>query len=134
MELKGHKKNVWDIQFSPVEKQLVSVSGDMLVKVWDLNEKGKCLATLQGHQDQLVKVQWLNMGLQLASASVDGVVKIWNIKRQLCVNTFEMHQDKIWTIDLFEKIEKIETEEEEEQFKSTLHIVTGGCDSTIKVW
>lgn len=63
MELKGHRKNVWDIQFSPVEKQLVSVSGDMLVKVWDLNEKGKCLATLQGHQDQLVKVQWLNMGL-----------------------------------------------------------------------
>lgn len=74
------------------------------------------------------------MGLQLASASVDGVVKIWNIKRQMCVNTFEMHADKIWTIDLFEKIEKIETEEEEIQFNSTLHIVTGGCDSTVKVW
>ena len=74
------------------------------------------------------------MGLQLASASVDGVVKIWNIKRQQCVNTFEMHNDKIWTIDLYEKVEKIETEDEEQQFNSTLHIVTGGCDSTVKVW
>ena len=45
-----------------------------------------------------------------------------------------MHNDKIWTIDLFEKVEKIESEDEETQFSSTLHIVTGGGDSTIKVW
>jgi len=75
------------------------------------------------------------MGLQLASASVDGVVKIWNIKRQQCVNTFEMHDDKIWTMDLFEQIEKIEDNQfGEDQFKSTIHLVTGGCDSTIKIW
>lgn len=74
------------------------------------------------------------MGLQIASASVDGVVKIWNVKRQQCVNTFEMHNDKIWTIDLFEKIEKVLTDDDEIQYDSTLHIVTGGCDSTVKVW
>lgn len=73
------------------------------------------------------------MGLQLASASVDGVVKLWNLKKQNCVNTFEMHGDKIWTMDLIERIEKIESSEES-QFKSTIHLVTGGCDSTIKLW
>ena len=52
------------------------------------------------------------MCLQLASASVDGVVKLWNLKKQNCVNTFEMHGDKIWTMDLIERIEKIESSEE----------------------
>lgn len=75
------------------------------------------------------------MGLQLASASVDGVVKLWNLKKQNCVNTFEMHGDKIWTMDLIERIEKIESSQNEEpSFKSTIHLVTGGCDSTIKLW
>ena len=98
------------------------------------------MATLQGHQDQLVKVQWLNMGLQLASASIDGVVKIWNVKKQQCVNTYEMHQDKIWTMDLYEKIEKVENdddymeEDDEAAYKSTIHLLTGGCDATIKLW
>ena len=143
MQLNGHKKNVWDIQFSPFDKQLVSVSGDKLIKVWNLNKDqsgNQCVATLQGHQDQLVKVQWLNMGLQLASASIDGVVKIWNVKKQQCVSTIEMHQDKIWTIDLYEKIEKVSNdeddmeEEDEVAYKSTIHLLTGGCDSTIKLW
>ena len=26
------------------------------------------------------------------------------------MNTFEMHKDKIWTMDLYEKIEKIDNE------------------------
>jgi WD40 repeat protein len=37
MQLNGHKKNVWDVQFSPVEKQIVSVGGDNLIKIWNLN-------------------------------------------------------------------------------------------------
>ena len=41
-----------------------------------------------------------------------GVVKLWNLKKQNCVNTFEMHGDKIWTMDLIERIEKIESSEE----------------------
>ena len=43
-ELKGHKRGVWDIQFSQAEKQLVSASGDHLIKVWDLNNSS-CIAT-----------------------------------------------------------------------------------------
>mmetsp|Transcript_4577 Transcript_4577/g.6941 ORF Transcript_4577/g.6941 Transcript_4577/m.6941 type:complete len:299 (+) Transcript_4577:1864-2760(+) len=141
-QLKGHKKNIWDLQFSPSDKQLVTVSGDNFIKVWDLHdiesgvEKQRCIATLQGHQDQLVKALWINMGMQIASASVDGVVKIWNMKKKQCVNTFEMHEDKIWTLDIFEHIEQIEAEEEDEEptFKSTIRLLTGGCDSTIKIW
>lgn len=46
MTLKGHKAGIWDVAFSGAEKQLVSVSGDKLVKVWDLNgDLGSCIAT-----------------------------------------------------------------------------------------
>ena len=66
MQLSGHQKGIWDMQFSPAERQLVSVSGDKLLKVWNIapEETGnRCIATLQGHQEQLVKVNWINMGL-----------------------------------------------------------------------
>lgn len=66
------------------------------------------MATLQGHQAALVKLNWLNMGLQICSASVDGVVKIWNIKKQMCQNTFEMHDEKIWALDFCEHIQSFE--------------------------
>ena len=82
MEIRGHLKGVWDVEFSPTDKTLASVSGDKLVKVWNISgEKAECIATFQGHLDQLVKVKWLNRGLQLASAGVDGNLKIWNIKK-----------------------------------------------------
>lgn len=115
--LVGHKKGVWDCAFSPVDKLLVSASGDKTVKVWNL-ASGSCLATLQGHLTSLVKVAWLNAGLQLVSASVDGVAKVWNLKKQACVNTIQMHDEKIWGIDV----------------ANDKYILSGGGDSTLKLW
>ena len=52
MEIKGHMKGVWDIEFSPADKAIATVSGDKLVKVWNIGgEKATCMATLQGHTD-----------------------------------------------------------------------------------
>jgi WD40 repeat protein len=66
---------------------------------------------------------WLNAGLQIATAAVDGVVKLWNVKKQQCVNTLELHNDKIWAMDLYETIEKIEDDENDQtndKYKSTI--------------
>ena len=69
------------------------------------------------------------MGLQICSASVDGVVKIWNIKKQMCQNTFEMHDEKIWALDFCEHIQEFEGQ----QFTS-LKLITGSSDSKVKIW
>lgn len=96
---------------------MVSASGDKTVKVWNITN-GACIATLSGHQSSLVKVSWINLGLQIVSASVDGIVKIWNLKKQACVNTIQMHEEKIWGLDA----------------SSDKYILTGGGDSTLKLW
>jgi len=115
----------------------------MLVKVWNIQDvaekpssanKASCIATLQGHQDQLVKVHWLNMGLQVVTASADGIVKIWNVKKQQCVSTIQMHEDKVWALDVHEKVEKTENSDGEAIVKTTIHMITGGADSTVKLW
>ena len=47
----------------------------------------------------------------------------------------------MWAMDLHEKIEKVEDGEEDEEdeaqgprFHSTIHMMTGGADSYVKIW
>lgn len=67
--------------------------------------------------------------MQIASASVDGVVKIWNIKKQVCQNTFEMHDEKIWALDFCEHLQTYNGD----SFLS-LKLITGSSDSKVKIW
>ena len=114
--LKGHKRSVWDLAFSPYERILASASGDKTIKLWSVSN-GQCLNTLEGHVNSTVKVIWIKNGLQLFSASSDGTWKIWNIKKSTCVNTFDKHDDKIWAMDFHEN-----------------KLITGGSDSKLIEW
>lgn len=77
----------------------------------------------------------MNVGLQLASASVDGIVKVWNVAKHTCLNSFEMHEDRIWALDFAESYETTTTSDEEiETSRPNLMMITGGSDSKIKVW
>lgn len=66
--LKGHKRGVWDVNFSPVEKLLASASGDATVKIWNL-EDGQCVTTLEGHLGSVLKCSWLCYGLEIISGN-----------------------------------------------------------------
>ena len=71
--LRGHKRGVWSIRFSPPGTPpislaeggssssrglLVSGSGDRTVKVWSLSTY-TCLLTFEGHSNSVLKVLWL---------------------------------------------------------------------------
>ena len=72
--LRGHKRGVWSIKFSPAGTPpfslseggssssrglLVSGSGDRTVKVWSLSTY-TCLLTFEGHSNSVLKVIWLS--------------------------------------------------------------------------
>lgn len=104
--LRGHKRGVWSIRFSPATANplnmenssrgvLVSGSGDHTVKVWSLSTY-TCLLTFEGHSNSVLKVLWLRRQSAnaepdqqstrdqsqnqpiIASASSDTLVKLWN--------------------------------------------------------
>ena len=71
--LRGHKRGVWSVRFSPANTPPVSVaeggssssrgllvsgSGDRTVKVWSLTTY-TCLLTFEGHSNSVLKVLWL---------------------------------------------------------------------------
>lgn len=71
--LRGHKRGVWSIRFSPANTPalnlseggssgsrglLVSGSGDRTLKVWSLSTY-TCLLTFEGHSNSVLKVIWL---------------------------------------------------------------------------
>ena len=73
--LRGHKRGVWDIAFSPIEKLLVSSSGDATLKIWNLAD-GSCLNTLEGHNGSVLKVNWLCFGLEIVSGKLDNIFNL----------------------------------------------------------
>lgn len=98
---KAHKRGVWDMAFSPFEKVLASVSGDRIIKVWNI-EDGSLLHSLEGHVAAVLKVSWATLGSQLISASADGLIKVWAYKKGLCMNSFEGHEGRVWALDFCE--------------------------------
>ena len=70
--LRGHKRGVWSVRFSPRDAPVISsesrsstnrglvatASGDKTVKIWSLSDFS-CLLTLEGHTNSVLKVLWL---------------------------------------------------------------------------
>lgn len=83
--LKGHKRKVGPISFNPTANNiLASGSGDMTVKVWDI-EKAKDHITLQGFGDVPGHVEFSHDGSLLSTTCKDGVIRIFDPRAGKCV-------------------------------------------------
>eukprot|EP00548_Thalassiothrix_antarctica_P013995 CAMPEP_0194166932 /NCGR_PEP_ID=MMETSP0154-20130528/2403_1 /TAXON_ID=1049557 /ORGANISM="Thalassiothrix antarctica, Strain L6-D1" /LENGTH=960 /DNA_ID=CAMNT_0038877747 /DNA_START=19 /DNA_END=2901 /DNA_ORIENTATION=+ len=116
--LKGHRRGVWDCQFSSYDKVIATSSGDQTVKLWSLSDYS-CVRTFQGHAASVLRVRFLSGGLQLVSAGADGLLKLWTIRTTECEATIDAHEDKVWALDISVDGKKL---------------VSGGADSKIVVW
>ncbi len=74
-KLLGHKRGIWDVRFSPVDRRLASCSGDRTVRIWNAGS-GECLRVLEGHLAATLKVRWMSTATQLVSAGSDGLLKV----------------------------------------------------------
>ena len=116
--LKGHKRGVWAVRFSPVGQAIATASGDKTIKLWSLSDYS-CLKTFEGHSNTVLKLDFLPGGQQLASSASDGLVKVWNVKDEECVATLDNHEDKIWSLTINDDASLM---------------ISGGADSIISFW
>jgi WD40 repeat protein len=75
--LTGHTKAVYGLAFSPDSQQLLSVSHDMTVRIWDLATQTERFS-LTGHTDLVVAAVWSPAGDLVASGAYDGTVRLWD--------------------------------------------------------
>eukprot|EP00559_Dactyliosolen_fragilissimus_P008400 CAMPEP_0184863874 /NCGR_PEP_ID=MMETSP0580-20130426/12913_1 /TAXON_ID=1118495 /ORGANISM="Dactyliosolen fragilissimus" /LENGTH=1134 /DNA_ID=CAMNT_0027362451 /DNA_START=100 /DNA_END=3504 /DNA_ORIENTATION=- len=116
--LRGHKRGVWDCQFSLHDRVIATCSGDKTVKLWSLSDFN-CVRTFQGHVASTLRVRFLSSGLQLVSSGADGLVKLWTIRTNECEATMDAHSDRIWAMDISSDGDTL---------------VSGGADSKIVKW
>jgi WD40 repeat protein len=76
-KLKGHKKSVRSVAFSPDGERIVSGSQDNLVKVWDATN-GQETLTFNAHQDAVRSVAFSPDGQRIVSGSWDIPPKVWD--------------------------------------------------------
>jgi U3 small nucleolar RNA-associated protein 13 len=114
--LQGHKRGIWDCQFSNHDRVLATCSGDKTVKLWSLSDYS-CLRTFQGHAAAALRVRFLSGGLQLMSCDSEGLLRLWTIRSNECIFTIDAHDDRVWAMDIENDL-----------------LVSGGADSRLKVF
>jgi U3 small nucleolar RNA-associated protein 13 len=139
--LRGHKRGVWTVQFSPAQLPAIqgedgpvtgkgvvlTGSGDKTIKLWNLASY-TCVRTFEGHSNSVLKVAWLKMPssqeqskklVQFTSAGGDGLVKVWDANSGETECTLDNHEDRVWAVAVHPENNTI---------------ISGSGDSTVTFW
>lgn len=100
--LKGHKRGVWSVGFSPVDAALYTTSGDRTAKLWSIKDF-TCVKTFEGHSHSILSASFLagSRGTQLLTAGADGLIKVWSVRDEECTTTLEGSEDRLWAVGSF---------------------------------
>ncbi|CAH6722462.1 COMPASS component Swd3p [[Candida] jaroonii] len=99
-ELKGHTGGISDIDFSPINSNIIaSCSDDLTIRIWSIN-KGKCLRILKKHTYHVTTIRFNSKGNILISGSADETISIWDLSSGKHLKTLSAHSDPISSICL----------------------------------
>lgn len=103
---RGHRRGLWDVTFSNVDRIVASSSGDATVRIWNI-QNGSCLHTLEGHLSGVLKAVFITRGTQIASSGADGLLKIWQAASGECSTTVDAHEDRVWALTAIDDGQKL---------------------------
>jgi WD40 repeat protein/tetratricopeptide (TPR) repeat protein len=116
--LSGHPQSIWDVEFSPDGRRLVTASGDQTAGVWDVRT-GQQLLSLRGHGQVIIQAKFSPDGRRIATASYDKTVKVWETDTGALIHTLRGQTAMISGVGFS---------------RDGRRIAAGSCDGTIKIW
>lgn len=69
--LRGHKRGIWSVDFSPIDQCVLTSSGDLTLRVWALKD-GSCLKSFEGHTGSVLRASFISKGTQIISSGGGG--------------------------------------------------------------
>ncbi|MCJ1413753.1 WD domain protein [Xylographa parallela] len=76
--LKGHRRGVAAVKFSPDGRCIASCSADATIRIWD-TDTGKQMHILEGHLAGISTIAWSPDSKTLASGSDDKSIRLWDV-------------------------------------------------------
>jgi WD40 repeat protein len=77
--LTGHKQPVFDVGFSPSDRQVIGAGDDGTIRIWSARRPGLPLRVLRGHRGRVNSAVFSRDGRRLVSAGDDGTVRVWSL-------------------------------------------------------
>lgn len=91
---RGHRRGVWDVGFSRVDKVVVSASADGSVRVWDAHS-GACLRTYDADV-AVVACAFAWDGRTVLAGAADGTLRVWNAADAKPLGSYPAHDGRVW--------------------------------------
>ena len=114
----GHVGSVWDVQFSPDGRLIMSCGGDRTVRLWD-HSSDTVVGPFRGHTAAVRAGRFHPSGQQMLTAGEDGAMRLWATEDGQLIHRMEGHLGPVFTVAVS---------------SDGLLAATGGEDGTVRLW